>query len=269
MTTTEILVTDPAPGVRLIMLNRPDALNALNHPMYERLHELIRELRNDLSVRAVVLTGAGRGFTAGHDLRAPSRSTVVPEDYGQIQRNVLTMSLIGGLITGLKALPQPVIAAVKGPVAGIGYSLALAADMIIAGQSVRFVNAFHNAATGCEGGLSWLLPRAVGTQKAAEILFTGRPILAEEAEKIGLALKVVPDEALIASALELAADISANSPLGIALTKQALWHNLQGASLEQAIAFEHRGAHVSQATADAGEKMRAFQEKRPPDFKNT
>jgi enoyl-CoA hydratase len=264
----DILVSEPQAGVRQITLNRPEALNAINHPMYEELHEILRRLRTDLSVRVVILTGAGRGFTAGHDLRNPQRSSAVSEDYGLVQRNVLTMTIIGGLITALKALPQPVIAAVKGPVAGIGYSLALAADMIIAGESTRFVNAFHNAGTGCEGGLSWLLPRAVGTQKAAEILFTGRPVLAEEAARIGLVLKVAPDEAIIEQALALAADIAVNSPIGVYVTKQALWNNLQGASLDQAIAFENRGVHVSQATEDSAEKMRAFREKRAPDFRN-
>jgi enoyl-CoA hydratase len=179
------------------------------------------------------------------------------------------MNGIGGLVSAVKTLPQPVIAAVKGPVAGIGYSLALGADMIIAGASTRFVNAFHNAGTGCEGGLSWLLPRAVGAQKAAEILFTGRPVLADEAAQIGLVLKVVADEEIIASAIDLAADIAVNPPIGIYVTKQALWNSMQGVSLEQAIAFENRGIHVSQATDDAREKMNAFREKRAPDFKNT
>jgi enoyl-CoA hydratase len=265
----DILVSEPRAGVRQITLNRPEALNAINHPMYEELHELFRGLKTDLSVRAVILTGAGRGFSAGHDLRNPQRPSAISEDYGLIQRNVLTMNGIGGLVSALKTLPQPVIAAVKGPVAGIGYSLALGADMIIAGASTKFVNAFHNAGTGCEGGLSWLLPRAVGAQKAAEILFTGRPVLAEEALRIGLVLKVVADEEIIASALDLAADIAVNPPIGIYVTKQALWNNMQGVSLEQAIAFENRGIHVSQATEDAREKMNAFREKRAPDFKNT
>lgn len=266
---SDILVEDPHPGIRVITLNRPDALNTLTHAMYEELKSLFMDCRNDLDVRAIILTGAGRAFSAGHDTRSGSRSAVSPESYGRFQRNTLSMNSIGALIPLMKSLPQPVIAAVKGPVAGIGYALALGADMVIAGRSTKFVNAFHNAGTGCEGGVSYLLPRAVGTQKAAEIMFTGRPVLADEAVRVGLALSVVEDEDLLSSAIELAQDIAKNSPFGIYVTKQALWNNLEGGSLERAIAFESRGIHLSQATDDAAEKKKAFIEKRPPAFKNT
>lgn len=266
---SDILVEDPSPGIRVITLNRPEALNALSHSMYEELKGLFLACQYDLSVRAIILTGAGRAFTAGHDTRGGSRSAVAPEDYGRFQKNTLSMKSIGALIPLMKSLPQPVIAAVKGPVAGLGYALALGADIVIAGRSTKFVNAFHNAGTGCEGGISYLLPRAVGTQKAAEILFTGRPVLADEAVRVGLALSVVEDEALLDTAIELARDIARNSPFGISVTKEALWHNLEGGSLERAIAFESRGIHLSQATDDAAEKKRSFFEKRPPEFKNT
>lgn len=265
----DILIEDPVPGVRLITLNRPDALNSLNHPMYEELLRIFEQLRNDLSIRAVILTGAGKAFSAGHDSRQPSRSSVAPEDYGRFQRNTLSMGNVGRLIPAMKAMPQPIIAAVKGAVAGLGYTLALASDMVIAGASTKFVNAFHNAGTGCEGGLSWLLPRAVGTQKAAEILFTGRPVFAEEAVRVGMALTTLPDDEIVAAAVALAEDIARNTPFDIMLTKQSLWHNMEGVSLEHAIAFESRAIHLSQATEDAAEKKRAFFEKRAPNFNNT
>jgi len=264
----DIVVTEPEPGVRLITLNRPDALNAINHPMYEQLQDILDGLKKDFTARTVILTGAGRAFTAGHDMRDPQRSQAEKDAYGTLYLNVLTLEKVGALIATMKALPQPVIAAVKGPVAGLGFSLALAADMIVAGESTKFVNAFHNAGSGCEGGLSWLLPRAVGSQLAAEILLTGRPVLADEALRSGLVLRVVADEDILEQALSIARQIAVNVPMGVHVTKQALWHNMQGASLEQAIAFENRGVHTSQASEDAAEKLRAFQEKRPPVFRN-
>lgn len=264
----DILVTDLEAGVRQITLNRPDALNAINHPMYERLQETFDGLKKDFRVRTVVLTGAGRAFAAGHDMRDPQRSEAEKDAYGKVYLNVLTLDKVGALIASIKALPQPVIAAIKGPVAGIGFSLALAADMIVAGETTRFVNAFHNAGSDCEGGLSWLLPRAVGTQLAAEILLTGRPVLADEALRSGLVLKVVPDDDIVTHALAIARQIALNAPLGVYMTKQALWMNMQGASLDQAIAFENRGVHTSQASEDGAEKLRAFQDKRPPEFRN-
>lgn len=263
-----ILVSEPEPGICQITLNRPDALNAINHPMYERLQEIVDGLKKDFSVRAVILTGAGRAFTAGHDMRDPQRSEAEKAAYGAVYLNVLTLDKVGALVASIKALPQPVIAAVRGPVAGIGFSLALAADMIVAGESSKFVNAFHNAGSGSEGGLSWLLPRAVGSQLAAEILLTGRPVLADEALRSGLVLRVVPDEEIIENALQISRRIAGNVPMGVYVTKQALWRNMQGASLEQAIAFENRGVNTAQATEDAAEKLRAFQEKRTPEFRN-
>jgi len=264
----DILVSEPELGVRLITLNRPDALNAINHPMYAQLQSILDGLKKDFTARTVILTGAGRAFSAGHDMRDPRRDEAEIEAYGTRYLNVLTLDKVGSLIATMKALPQPVIAAVRGPVAGIGFSLALAADMIVAGESSRFVNAFHNAGSGSEGGLSWLLPRAVGSQLAAEVLLTGRPILADEALRSGLVLKVVPDEDIVENALAIARQIASNVPLGVYMTKQALWNNIQGASLEQAIAFENRGVHAAQASEDAAEKLRAFQEKRAPVFRN-
>jgi len=167
---------------------------------------------------------------------------------------------------GLRALPQPVIAAVNGPAAGIGYSLALAADLAVAGRSAKFVNAIHNAGTGAELGMSYLLPRAVGSQRAAELLLTARAVLAEEAAEIGLVLRTVDDAALMDEVMALAREIMVNVPIGLWLTKQSLWANLGAGSLEAAMEFEHRAVLISQRTEDAAEKRKAFVEKRPPRF---
>jgi enoyl-CoA hydratase len=168
----------------------------------------------------------------------------------------------------MRSIPQPVIAAVNGAAAGIGFAFALAADLCLVAESGKFVNSVHNAGTGHELGMSWMLPRAIGTQRAAEILLTARPVLAEEAARIGLALRVVPDADLLAEAHALAASITANVPLGIWLTKQSLWLNQGVGSLEAAAEIEARGVFLAQATEDAAEKRKSFIEKRPPQFNN-
>jgi enoyl-CoA hydratase len=158
---------------------------------------------------------------------------------------------------------------VNGTAAGIGYALALASDLCLAAKSAKFINVIHNAATGTELGMSYMLPRAVGTQRAAELLLTARPVLADEAERIGLVLRAVPDETLMEEALKLADAIVVNSPIGIWLTKQSLWFNQGGGSLEAAIELENRAVLASQATEDAIEKRTSAIEKRRPDFKQT
>jgi enoyl-CoA hydratase len=263
-----ILLDDPAPGVVRITLNRPAALNAFTFPMYRELTDELRRLQFHATSRVVVLTGAGKGFCSGHDLRNGGRAEWVPEGLGRIQQGKYRMSLMSGLAPLMRALPQPVIAAVNGAAAGIGFTLALAADIAIAASSAKFVNAIHNTGTGAELGLSYLLPRAVGAQKAAELLLTARTVLADEAERIGLVLRTVPDSQLMAETLQLAESIAANTPIGTWLTKQSLHLNQNAGSLEAAIEMENRAVLASQATADAREKTAAALEKRPPRFTN-
>ena len=263
---TDVLRDDPAEGVARITLNRPDALNSLTFGMYERLIEAFEAVRFDASVRVVVLTGAGRAFCAGHDVRAGGTADWVDARLGKAQRSRAIMEKICRLPVIMRSLPQPVIAAVNGTAAGAGYSLALAADMCVAARSAKFVNAYHNAGSGHEFGLSYLLPRAVGAQRAAELLLTGRVLPAEEAASIGMVLRVVDAEALEASVLELADAVAVNSPIGIALTKSSLWMNSHAGSLEQAIELENRGVFMSQTTMDTVEKRAAFVEKRRPKF---
>jgi enoyl-CoA hydratase len=263
---TDVLRDDPAEGVARITLNRPDALNSLTFGMYERLIEAFEAVWFDASVRVVVLTGAGRAFCAGHDVRDGGTADWVDARLGKAQRSRAIMEKICRLPVIMRSLPQPVIAAVNGTAAGAGYSLALAADMCVAARTAKFVNAYHNAGSGHEFGLSYLLPRAVGAQRAAELLLTGRVLPAEEAAAIGMVLRVVDAEALAACVLELADAVAVNSPIGIALTKSSLWMNAHAGSLEQAIELENRGVFMSQTTADTAEKRLSFVEKRRPRF---
>lgn len=262
-----ILLDEPAAGVRRITLNRPDARNAFTFEMYDRLLAVLEDLRLDLKTRVVILTGAGKAFCTGHDLRGAGPNPEVAAGLSGMYASKRFMSRLARIPVTLRALPQPVIAAINGTVAGIGYSLCLAADMAIAAQSAKFVNAIHNAGTGHELGLSYMLPRQIGNQRAAEILYTARPVPADEAERIGLVLRAVPDADLMPEALSLAERIAVNTPIGIWMTKQSLWLNQAAGSLEAAIELEHRAVHIAQATEDAAEKRKSFLEKRPPNFK--
>jgi enoyl-CoA hydratase len=254
----------PEPGVARITFNRPDKMNAFIAEMYDGILDAFERIRYDPQVRVVIITGAGRGFCGGNDLGGMGKLRALPDDVGSAQHARYGLMQLGRIPSAMRSLPQPIIAAVNGAAAGIGYSIALAADLAIAGASAKFVNAIHNAGTGCELGMSYMLPRAVGTQRAAELLLTARPVLAQEAAEIGLVLKTVPDENLMEEVIKLARNIIVNVPIGIWLTKQALWNNQGAGSLEAAMDYEHRGVFIAQSTADAAEKRAAFVERRPP-----
>lgn len=263
-----LLVDEPNPGVRRITMNAPERLNALTFDMYAKLLDELERLRFDPSARVVVLTGAGRGFCAGNATMQDTPPEWIPEGVGKAHFPLYFMELTRNIPLTMQRLPQVVIAAVNGAAAGIGFSLAVAADIAIAARSAKFVNAVHNAGTGCEGGLSYLLPLAVGSQKAAEILFTMRPVHAEEAERIGLVLKTVDDAHLMDEVCALAQDIAANAPLDIWLTKQAFHTNRSVGSLSEALDFENRACSIVGMTEDATERRRATFEKRAPVYRN-
>jgi enoyl-CoA hydratase len=265
----EILIDAPIEGVKRLTLNRPEVLNSFTYSMYVALIDQLRGLQHDTATRVVVLTGAGKGFCAGHDLRnAGQPGWIQDPELGKAYRNKLTISELNSIPVLMRQAPQPIICAVNGAAAGMGYALALAADLCIAAKSAKFVNSIHNAGTGHELGLSYMLPRVVGTQRAAEILLTARPVLADEAERIGLVLRAVPDDQLTEAALELARSIMVNVPIGVWLTKQSLWMNQSAGSFEAAIEMETRAVYIAQSTTDAAEKRASFLEKRKPAFKN-
>lgn len=264
----EILTDIPVPGVLRITLNRPDAGNGFTFSMYERLVQIFSETAYLSDVQVVILAANGRMFSVGHDLRNGGSSSLVPDNIGSTHAARLSVRAINQIPVLMRNLPQPIIAAVNGTAAGAGYGLALGADITIAARSAKFVNAFHNAGTGHEFGLSYVLPRTVGTQRAMELLLTGRHLPAEEACDIGLILRVVDDEVLMDEALSLADMIMQNAPLGTQITKQSVWLNLAAPSLESAMEMESRGQMVTMATSDRIEKRTAFFEKRRPVFKN-
>jgi len=261
-----VLVDTPAPRIRRITLNRPDRLNAMNVELVEGLHQVLAELSEDRECRVVILTGAGRGFCAGLDL---SGYGVVPgtEHLGLVQRSFAVQQQIASLIPRLRNLRQPVIAAVNGPASGGGLALVLGSDIRIAAETARFNAAFVRIGlSACDIGTSWLLPRIVGAGRAHELMLTGRLFDAEEAYRIGLVVDVVPRETLIQRAIEEARLIADNSPIGIHMTKEVMWAALEIPGLKAAIDLENRTQIMVSATDDHREALRAFLERRPPEF---
>jgi enoyl-CoA hydratase len=261
-----VLITQPADGVTQLTLNRPEKLNAMDVGLISELHAALDAIAVDRACRAVVITGAGRGFCAGLDLGGYG---VAPggDGVGRVQAGMATQTHIASLIPKLRALPVPVIAAVNGAAAGGGLALALGADIRIAGASAKFNVAFVRIGlSGCDIGVSWLLPRLIGASRAWELMLTGRIIDAAEADHIGLVTRVVDDASLLDSALETAALIVANSPWGVRMTKEVGWSQLEVGSLQAGIDLENRTQILSSFTGDHREAIGAFLEKRPPDF---
>lgn len=263
-----VTIARPTPDVALVTLHRPDRLNAMSHELVADLHRALDEVGADTSCRVVVLTGAGRGFCAGLDLKGAGAAPGT-EGLGRPQAGMTAQQHIARLVPKLRGLRQPVIAAVNGPATGGGLALALASDVRIAAKSARFNVAFVRIGlSGCDIGVSWMLPRLIGASKAFELMLTGRLIDAAEADRIGLVSRVVPDGQVADAALELAAEIAANSPFGVWMTKEVMWSNLETGSLQAAIDLENRTQILTSMTEDMPEAMTAFLEKRPPEFRN-
>ena len=239
----------------------------MNAALVGELHGALDAIASDRSCRVVILTGAGRGFCAGIDLSGYGTAPGA-DGGGQVEDTFATQTHIAALVPRLRSLPQPVIAAVNGAAAGGGLALALASDVRIAGASARFNVAFVRLGiSGCDIGVSWLLPRLIGASRAWELMLTGRIIDAEEADHIGLVLRVVPDEELMEAALGTAALIVANSPWAIRMTKEVMWSQLEVGSLQAGMDLENRTQVLSSMTGDMREAVAAFLEKRPPSYR--
>lgn len=261
---------DADAGIRLVTLDRPDRLNAMNRDLIDDLHATIEELRRDAGARVVVLTGSGRGFCAGLDLfDTPPHAVAGPEGRGPVQRGMDLQQRIATLVPALRSLRIPVIAAVNGAAAGGGLALALASDIRIAASSARFNVAFVRIGlSGCDIGVSWLLPRWIGASRAFELMLTGRIVESDEAERIGLVTRVVPDADLLDSAMDTARLIVANSPTGVWMTKEVMWSQLEVGSLQAGIDLENRTQIMTSFTEDMAEAATAFLSKRAPEFRN-
>jgi enoyl-CoA hydratase len=264
--TEAVLIDDVADGITQLTLNRPERLNAMNYALVSGLYAAFDALAEDRSCRVILLTGAGRGFCAGLDL-TEGASPPASDRLGRPQAGMTVQKLIAGLVPKMRSMPQPIVAAVNGAASGGGLALALASDVRIAAANARFNVAFVRVGlSGCDIGVSWLLPRLVGASRAFELLLTGRLIDAAEADRIGLVTRVVAEGQAVASARETAALIVDNSPFGVRMTKEVMWSQLEIGSLQAGIDLENRTQVLSSFTGDLTEAMQAFAEKRPPAF---
>ncbi|OBK78974.1 enoyl-CoA hydratase/isomerase family protein [Mycobacterium sp. 1164985.4] len=254
---TETLVVDrDRPGVVVLQLNRPKQLNAINEVMRDELSLTLGEIAADTSVNAVVLTGAGRGFCAGIDVR--NFGSPIEASAPAIER-MRFQEAMAALPQAIRALPQPVVAAVNGPCVGAGLALCLASDIRICSTAATFGNAaILLGLSGAEMGMSYHLPRIVGTSVAADWMLTGRTVSAEEADRRGLVSEVVAPERLTERALEIAATIADLSPLGVQLTKRALQINTDASGLDAAMELENRNQVLSHATEEAAQRRRKW-----------
>jgi len=247
----------PRPGVVVVRLNRPERLNAINEVMQTELGQALGDLAADPSVHAVVLTGSGRGFCAGIDMRDFGPN--VPEATAPALDRMRFQEAMAALPEAVRQLPQPVVAAVNGPCVGAGLALCLAADIRICSAEASFGNAaILLGLSGAEMGMSYHLPRIVGTSVAADWMLTGRTVTATEADRRGLVSELVEPDRLAGRALELASLIADLAPLGVQLTKRALQINTDAASLSSALELENRNQVISHATDDAAARRQKW-----------
>lgn len=264
--TQTLLSDEPARGIVRLTMSRPQQLNAMTAELCEELHLELRRLANTRGCRVVILTGAGRAFCAGVDLRGYGAG---PGNDGsdEPRDRLANQEHMSKLVLGLRALPQPVIAAVNGPAAGLGLALGLACDIRYASAEAVFRAAFINIGlSNCDMGTSWLLPRLIGASRSHELMLTGRRMDASEALDIGLVADVVEGPELMNRTLEAAKQIAALAPWGVRLTKRGIWSALETPSEQAAVEFEDRQQIMATFSIGVPEAAGAFLEKRSASF---
>jgi enoyl-CoA hydratase len=255
------------PGVARITLNRPERLNAINNELLTDFTAALDAVDADPDVRCIVLTGAGRGFCAGADLKG---SDDVPgtEGFGPVLTTFSYQQRIVAVVTRLRRLRKPVIAAVNGAASGGGFAFVLGSDIRIAAESARFNAAFIKIGiSGCDQSVSWLLPRIVGAGNAHLLMLTGRLISAAEAYRMGMLAEVVPDDQLLDTAYSIADEIVANSPFGVWMTKEVMWAALEIPSQQALVDLENRTQVLASLTEDAQEQLDSYLAKREPTYR--
>ena len=255
----ETLLYEVQDGVAVLTLNRPQNLNAFNNTMLAELADALDRARQDEGVRAVVLTGAGRAFSAGQDLK-----DVPDPSPGAFYRHLAER--YNPVVLRIAEMPKPTLAGVNGVAVGAGCNIALACDLRIASTEARFGEVFVNIALVPDSGGTFFLPRLVGLARAMELVYTGRIIGAEEAERIGLVNRVVPPERLMEETLSLARTLAQGPTRALGLSRQALLYGLTH-SLREALEFEAFCQDALSLGHDYQEGVRAFVEKRKPQFR--
>jgi enoyl-CoA hydratase len=260
----ETLRVEKEGAIDWLTLDRPELLNAMSRTMMLELQHYFGELYTNHDVRVVILKGAGRGFCAGLDLKE-DRS----DERGGAVTGLRVQRRVSEIVMRMRRAPQPVISLIHGPASGGGFALALASDIRLAGPRARMNAAFIRIGlTACDVGVSYFLPRLVGSALASELLLTGRFIGAERARAVGLVSDVVPDAELDDAGRAIAREILANSPVGVRLTKECLNMSVDAGSLEAVIAMEDRQQILVSTTLDMREGVEAFLQKRPPVYRD-
>jgi 2-(1,2-epoxy-1,2-dihydrophenyl)acetyl-CoA isomerase len=256
-----LIVTKEA-GVATLTLNRPDKLNAWDEEMMEEGVQAIEEIRSDLDILVLVLTGAGRGFCAGADVTSLARLT----ERRSVRDELSNRQGIVAVAYQLRQMDRPVIAAINGVAAGGGFGLALACDIRIASDQARFSQIFVKRGLVPDTGSTYFLPRIVGTEKACELMFRGNVIDAYEAQRLGIVSRVVPHEELMNEVMALAKELASGAPIALGLTKRALYKGASEIDLASQMDFELYLNSLLFGTEDFKEGVMSFLEKREPRF---
>jgi 2-(1,2-epoxy-1,2-dihydrophenyl)acetyl-CoA isomerase len=259
---TESVLLEKSDGIATVTLNQPATLNALTYEVVVHLREVVDDLAGDVNVRAVILTGAGRGFCSGANLLGGAGETLGAGGMG-VRAAVLAMN---DALAGIAEMQKPWLAAVNGPAVGGGCSLALVCDLVLAAESAYLCVGYVNVGMVLDMGGTFLLPRLVGLHKASELAFFGERIYGPEAAEIGLINRAVPDDALIDTAREWAARLAAGPTLSIGAMKLGMQRALHG-TFRDALHWEAMMLSLIAQTEDAGEGLMAFFQKRKPEFK--
>lgn len=255
------LIVERQGGVATMTMNRPDRMNAYDFEMGKELLDAVSSLCADPAVRCIVLTGAGKAFSAGGNVE------MMGSFRGEAEGHFLELMVdLHTFIASLRRAPKPVLSAVNGVAAGAGFAMAMAGDFVAAAASARFTLAYQNIGLSPDGGATFFLARAVGTHRAMELTLTGRTLAADEAAAWGLVQRILPDDSFEAGTAELAARIASGPTLAYARTKE-LYNRALCQPLEAQLEDERQRIAASARTGDFREGVRAFLEKRPPIFR--
>jgi enoyl-CoA hydratase len=253
-----VTIESVEPFITMIRLDRPERLNAINYDLVCELHDALDVVAGDEDCKVVILTGAGRGFCAGLDLRDWG-TPPGPGEHPHAKVGIDGQAFMANLTVHMRNTPQVIIGAVNGPAFGGGLSLACATDVRIAAESARFCSAFiRTGLTGTDIGITYLLPRLIGTSRAFDLIFSGREIGAAEAEHLGLVSQVVPDAEFMDRVLDYARIVASYTRVGLVMTKEVLWHNVDNPSMTAAIALENRNQNIANRSPEVQEYMSAY-----------